>query len=63
LKINNKKKNSKNILEFACWFKKDAYFCTRFENESGIKKEEYVHRHIELTAVSLTRRDKKKESK
>ena len=41
----------KKTFQKACQKEKDAYFCTRFENESGIKKEEYVPRHIELTAV------------
>ena len=32
-------------------------------NEKRINKEEYVPRHIELTAVSFERRDKEKKSK
>ena len=41
----------------SCLIEKNNYFCTRFEWEwplgRSIKKEEYVPRHIELTAVPI----------
>jgi len=33
-----KENKFKNIFKKACQKEKDAYFCTRFENESGIEK-------------------------
>ena len=49
----------------SCLIEKNNYFCTRFEWEwplgRSIKKEEYVPRHIELTAV-LSRFNKRDET-
>ena len=33
-------------------------FAPANRENGGIRKEEYVHRHIELTAVSFDKRDK-----
>ena len=47
----------KFFLKKACGFKNKLYFCSRFEKQTPrgsvikvIKTEEYVHRHIGLTA-------------
>jgi hypothetical protein len=55
--------NSKIILKSLVSLKKMLTFAPALRMKAVLNKEEYVHRHIELTAVSLTRRDKKKESK
>jgi hypothetical protein len=39
LKTSGLRNKFKNISKKACEKEKDAYFCTRFENESGNKKE------------------------
>ena len=50
---------SEIIFKKACQIEKDAYFCTRFENEGDNKKRINVHRHIELTAVPIYRDNKR----
>ena len=52
--------NSKIISKSLVSLKKMLTFAPAKRKNSGIEKEEYVHRHIELTAVSFERRDNKK---
>jgi hypothetical protein len=53
----------KFIFKKACTVENDLYFCTRFERQAGINKEEYVHRHIGLTAASAEMLEQEKKSK
>ena len=55
--------NSKIILKTLVSLKRIVTFAPAKRENGGIKKEEYVHRHIELTAVLMQIRTNKKESK